>query len=60
MPVVIFQATAAGPNFGPCNVGDRANLTSQTITNLNAGPFGTVVIQDPNPQAQPTTSGGTE
>ncbi len=60
MPVVIFVATVAGPSFGPCNVGDRANLSSQTITNLNAGPFGTVVIPDPNAQAQPTTSGGTE
>ncbi len=60
MPVVIFLATVAGPNFGPCNVNDRANLTNQTITNLNAGPFGTVVVLDPNPQAQPTTSGGTE
>ena len=60
MPIVIFQATVAGPNFGPCNIGDRANLTSQTITDLNSGPFGTVVILDPNASDQPTDLGGTE
>lgn len=60
MPIVIFLATAAGPTFGPCNVGDRANLSSQTISDLNSGPFGTVVVVDPNAQDQPTDEGGSE
>lgn len=60
MPIYIFLATAAGPSFGPCNVGDRANLTTQTATDLNSGPFGTVVVLDPNASDQATAAGGTE
>jgi hypothetical protein len=34
MPLVTFLKAAAGPSFGPYQVGDRANLTNQTITDL--------------------------
>lgn len=42
MPLVIFVKAAAGPSFGPYQVGDRATLTSQTITDL-----GDAVVLDP-------------
>jgi hypothetical protein len=42
MPLVIFVKAAAGPTFGPYQAGDRANLTSQTVTDL-----GDAVVLDP-------------
>lgn len=55
MPLVIFLKTAAGPSFGPYAIGDRANFTSQTITDL-----GDAVVSDSNPADQPTEPSGTE
>lgn len=52
MPLVIFLQAAAGPNFGPYNIGDRANLTAQTITDL--GGYGVAVQLDPNSTDSPT------
>lgn len=60
MPIYIFLATAAGPNFGPANIGDRASLTTQTAADLNNGPFGPVVMLDPSQSDAPTDVGGTE
>lgn len=55
MPMVIFVKAAAGPAFGPYNIGDRANLTSQTITDI-----GDAVVLDPNQTDVPTQPPTTE
>lgn len=56
MPLVIFVKVASGPSFGPYNIGDRANLTSQTITDL-----GDAVVLDLNvPPDQATQPPGIE
>ena len=55
MPLVTFVKAAAGPAFGPYQAGDRANLTSQTITDL-----GDAVVADTVPTDQPTQPAGTE
>lgn len=55
MPLVIFVKAAAGPAFGPYQVGDRANLTSQTITDL-----GDAVVLDTVATDQATQPASTE
>jgi hypothetical protein len=55
MPLVTFVKAAAGPSFGPYQIGDRANLTSQTVTDL-----GDAVALDPIPTDQPTQPASTE
>jgi hypothetical protein len=55
MPLVTFVKAASGPVFGPYQVGDRANLTSQTITDL-----GDAVVLDAIATDQPTQPAYTE
>jgi hypothetical protein len=55
MPLVVFLKVASGPAFGPYDVGDRANLSSQTITDL-----GDAVALDTDPTHQATDPPGTE
>ena len=58
MPLVVFLQAAAGPNFGPYNIGDKANLSNTTISDL--GGLGVVVALDPNATDQATEPTSTE
>jgi hypothetical protein len=52
--LVVFVKTAAGPTFGPYQVGDVADLTTQTIAHL-----GDAVVPSADPTDSPTQPAGT-
>ena len=55
MTLCVFLKTAAGPSFGPYQVGDRADFSAQTITDL-----GDAVALDPTVGDTANKATGTE